>query len=80
MWNKGQSTITRKFNENDVTRICEALIKFNGNIGKTLDYLKRDFENITRSDIKGIKSKRNYSNISDRYFKCSGKFFEPFDK
>lgn len=53
--------------EEAVRDICKYLVEFDGDINDTYEKTKR-FENVTKSKIRDIKSKRAHKKISDEYF------------
>ena len=53
--------------EEAVRDICKYLVEFDGDINDTYEKTKH-FENVTKSKIRDIKSKRAHKKISDEYF------------
>ena len=53
--------------EETVRDICKYLVEFDGDINDTYEKTKR-FENVTKSKIRDIKSKRAHKKISNEYF------------
>lgn len=53
--------------EGTVRDICKYLVEFDGDINDTYEKTKL-FENVTKSKIRDIKSKKSHKKISDEYF------------
>ena len=56
------------FNEKDVRKICQLIIKYKGDCKMVYDKLKTEIPNISAERVRDIKNKGSYKNISDEYF------------
>ena len=59
----------KHWSEDDVNKICESLVKHDGNINDVIDELKDDVPYLIYGRIACIKNKTSHVKISDKYFK-----------
>ena len=64
---RGENKINSKLSNETVEKICQYLVKYNGNISKVLAEFKSDV-NVKYYLIRAIKYKHIWSFISDKYF------------
>lgn len=61
--------LRKKLSDEQVHLICKTLLELNGSQYNVLNKLKDIIPNLQSDDIRRIKTKTNYKNISDMYFK-----------
>lgn len=65
---RNETRVRRYYSEYDIHHFCKLLVEYNGDIDKVLSVLIDEGYEISKVTISYIKSKRNYSHISDNYF------------